>query len=125
MTCKSSLLPSTFFIIFRKLFALFVLQNPYVKNVAGTTKMLADFEGLSVLITRERLKQQLIRLFAPPSKQRCLSLSKLVMENAFEEGSFATSYIDKEPIEKRKSCKKPSTDHWSPKSFPILRGYPL
>ena len=42
------LLPSTFFIIFRQLFAFLVLPSPRVKNVAGTTKMPAEFEGLSV-----------------------------------------------------------------------------
>lgn len=57
MNVKSSLLPLTSLIIFRKLFALFVLQSPHVKKVASTTKVLADFEGLSVLITKERLKQ--------------------------------------------------------------------
>lgn len=39
-----------------------------IRKVAGTMKMLEKFEGFSVSITRERLKQQLIRLLALPLK---------------------------------------------------------
>lgn len=66
-----------------------LLQSPHVKKVAGVMKMLAKFEGLSVLITRERLKQQLVRLLALPLKQRHLSFSKLVTENSLEGGQGA------------------------------------